>query len=736
MKCPLPLTIFRRWEFIAIFVLSCGTRHLWGENAPIDRHALVARHNPVLHTVDFSSPLSVGNGEFAFTCDITGLQTFAEEYYRKGMPVEAEARWAWQEEPNPHHYKLEDCDTVYKSAGGTTLSLPTNLSIPAAAWLRRNPHLQALAKIGLVFAPSDGQPFTSEKIEQPQQTLDLWRGTIVSHFRLEGVPVAIITVCHPELDLVAVRIESELVAQGRLGLNFDFPRDYDLATKNTPPVDWTHPENYITKVLDQTAQRADIRFTLYNISYHLAVGWKDSANFREVSPHRFRLSPDSQDRSLSAVFAFSPAGLSADLPQFEQVLAARTAYQENFWKSVAALDLTGSTNPAADKLEGRVVLSQYLTSIQLAGNVPPQETGLTASSWYGKHHTEMIWWQTAHFALWGRPDLLEKNLTWYLRHLGAAEALAQQRGLRGARWAKMVDPSDRESPGGNALIVWNQPHAIYLSELIYRTSPGRQVLERYKDLVLETADAMASMVNYDSSSGLYILGPPLWIAQEIYDPPTSENPTFELAYWYWAISVAQQWRERLGMPRDESWDDVLKKLSPLPEDDGKYVALQSHPDTWQNVQSRHDHPEMLMAMGLLPPTAVVDRNVMTRTLDAVLKQWDWKTKIWGWDYPMIAMTATRLQRPDLAMEILLRDGPNNRYLPNGHCPQSSDSARPPSGSDAANKPEIAVYLPANGAFLSAVALMVQGWDGCTEQLPGFPKDGSWQVRAEGWRGLP
>jgi hypothetical protein len=32
---------------------------------------------------------------------------------------------------------------------------------------------------------------------------------------------------------------------------------------------------------------------------------------------------------------------------------------------------------------------------------------------------------------------------------------------------------------------------------------------------------------------------------------------------------------------------------------------------------------------------------MTRTLDAVLSQWDWETKIWGWDYPMIAMTATR-----------------------------------------------------------------------------------------------
>jgi hypothetical protein len=114
---------------------------------------------------------------------------------------------------------------------------------------------------------------------------------------------------------------------------------------------------------------------------------------------------------------------------------------------------------------------------------------------------------------------------------------------------------------------------------------------------------------------------------------------------------------------------------------------------------------------------------MGRTLDAVLKEWDWDTKIWGWDYPMIAMAATRLGHPNVAMEVLLRDGPNNRYQASGHCPQKSDQA-------------IAAYLPANGAFLSAVALMVAGWDECIEKHPGIPKDGTWRVRAEGLRSLP
>ena len=48
--------------------------------APIDRHALVSRHDPVLRAFDTGAPLSVGNGELAFTADVTGLQTFAEAY--------------------------------------------------------------------------------------------------------------------------------------------------------------------------------------------------------------------------------------------------------------------------------------------------------------------------------------------------------------------------------------------------------------------------------------------------------------------------------------------------------------------------------------------------------------------------------------------------------------------------------------------------------------------------------
>ena len=46
----------------------------------IDRHALVTRNNPEVTAMDSLSSLSVGNGEFAYTVDATGLQTFPEVY--------------------------------------------------------------------------------------------------------------------------------------------------------------------------------------------------------------------------------------------------------------------------------------------------------------------------------------------------------------------------------------------------------------------------------------------------------------------------------------------------------------------------------------------------------------------------------------------------------------------------------------------------------------------------------
>ena len=44
----------------------------------INRYELINRHNPVLREFTPLAPLAGGNGELAFTADVTGIQTFPE----------------------------------------------------------------------------------------------------------------------------------------------------------------------------------------------------------------------------------------------------------------------------------------------------------------------------------------------------------------------------------------------------------------------------------------------------------------------------------------------------------------------------------------------------------------------------------------------------------------------------------------------------------------------------------
>src|SRR5439155_280107 len=96
------------------------------------------------------------------------------------------------------------------------------------------------------------------------------------------------------------------------------------------------------------------------------------------------------------------------------------AHWPRFWSDGGTLDLSASADPRSKELERRIVLSEYLTAVNSAGTIPPQETGETFNSWFGKAHLEMHWWHAAHFALWDRAALLERSLPWYTRVLPSA----------------------------------------------------------------------------------------------------------------------------------------------------------------------------------------------------------------------------------------------------------------------------------------------------------------------------
>lgn len=121
-----------------------------------------------------------------------------------------------------------------------------------------------------------------------------------------------------------------------------------------------------------------------------------------------------------------------------------------------------------------------------------------------------------HFAQWGRIELLELSMPWYQQHLPQAKARAASHGLSSAWRPKMVGPEGRESPSTiTPFLMWQQPHPIFLAELIYRDRPNPLTLAQYRELVFETADLLASFAHYDEKTDRYVLGPPLIPAQEV-----------------------------------------------------------------------------------------------------------------------------------------------------------------------------------------------------------------------------
>jgi hypothetical protein len=185
----------------------------------------------------------------------------------------------------------------------------------------------------------------------------------------------------------------------------------------------------------------------------------------------------------------------------------------------------------------------------------------------------------------------------------------------------------------------------------------------------------------------------------------------------------------LGLAREQKWDEVLTQLAAPTLDAGKYLFAETAPESYTDKKWVNDHPSVLAALGLLPPvpsrstygTPSIDPNAMRHTLDWIWDHWNWPDT-WGWDYPMVAMTAARLGEQERAIDALLLDTPKNHYGINGHNYQ---------------RPGLTIYLPGNGGILYATAMMAAGWGGAPSvNTPGFPTNGQWKVRWEGLKRAP
>ena len=685
----------------------------------INRFDLVNRHNVVLHEIDPLAVMSVGNGDFAFNADVSGMQSLENYYYENGIPLQTRTTWAWHSFPNTEHLQLKDA-TKETDFHGRPVYYASMQNSPAGEYYRKNPHPIPMGQISL--RRENFQPLIPEMITDINQKLDLWNGLVTSEYKIDGEQVVVETVSHPELGVVAFKIKSALLKSGKLIPAFRFPYSYDLSKKNKPAFDWSKPDEHQTKVIEQDDHHIVLQRTIDTSSYVVAIRWQGTGKWVKNSKHEFSLNFADSD-SLELVCEFSPTPLKNQIPTFEDTKNANAQSWNDYWTKGGAVDLSGSTDPRAPELERRIVLSQYLMKVNYSGSFPPQESGMANISWYGKHNSEVYWIHAAQFYQWNHTDLLEKGLKWYKKILPVAIADAKSKGFDGARWPKMAGINGRISPGGiNPFIIWNQPNPIYLCELVYRAHPDSATLNKYKDIVFESAKFLASYAWYDAKTDRYILGPPIKSVNEHNEENTTINPTFELTQWYYGLKVAQDWRERLQMERDSLWDNILKKLARPTIQDGKYVELETDPHMFD--RKGHFSSSMIMALGYLPKTPMIDEQIMKNTFDAIVERNGINSFV-SWSMGKGALTAARLGETKTAIDIVCNDVPKAKFLKTGYVLRPKEGIKNPA------------YLPVNSSFLEAIGLMAAGWDGAPDKVaPGFPEDGTWKVRVENMLRLP
>jgi len=155
--------------------------------APIDRYALVTRHNVELSRLDPESPLTVGNRRVrlhggrdrpADVCRAVREDHSARHAVAVGLAHVSESA-AVAHRP----VRIAEFDSHGRKAGYA--DIPGERT-PEIEWLRANPHrpapgprwVQADARRWLRAQPGD--------ISDVRQTLDLWNGIITSRFRVDG----------------------------------------------------------------------------------------------------------------------------------------------------------------------------------------------------------------------------------------------------------------------------------------------------------------------------------------------------------------------------------------------------------------------------------------------------------------------------------------------------------------------------------------------------------------------
>jgi protein-glucosylgalactosylhydroxylysine glucosidase len=294
------------------------------ENAQINRFPLTVRYSEINTGIDTLNALAVGNDGFYFVVDVTGLQTFPD-YYSKGNQLCTLSNWGV-----PDKTTFSGC--------------------------HRNQQRFQLGMIGLVILKNDGSEISIADIEQPVQKLNLWTGKVDSKFTVEGIPCHLELFCHPDFDLISVKVSSELMKMKRLKIKISFLQNIS----SLPGHNYNSLDIATTDILSDTNNMAIFKRTQDNQIYNLII-WKNSAELKQVSEYLYYLEPDFRDSVYSFSCQFLNDSGTGRIQNFGETEVASKKSWKKFWFNIGVNDSSEITN---NKTEHGSYLAKYFMRIQ------------------------------------------------------------------------------------------------------------------------------------------------------------------------------------------------------------------------------------------------------------------------------------------------------------------------------------------------------------------------------------
>jgi protein-glucosylgalactosylhydroxylysine glucosidase len=293
----------------------------------------------------------VGNGEFSFGVDLTGLQTFPE-FYTEGIPLMTMSDWGTDRE---------------EKAGNT--------------------FRYQLGTIGLSILRKNGQEISINDISKPVQELNLQDGEIESRFNIEGAPVLLKTVCHPDYDMISVKIVSDLIREHRIKIKIKFPS----CITSSKDLKFDLPGKSATRILADTNNYSILSRTHDIDNYYMLI-WRNSAELEEINPYLYFLDPHRSDSIFSFSFQFMKSLETGRMQNFGETEEASRRSWNKYWSTVNTLNYPEFTNASSGVAEKLNRISLYCTRIQCIVPHSREDIYLTYNNWFGKFNLELHWW--------------------------------------------------------------------------------------------------------------------------------------------------------------------------------------------------------------------------------------------------------------------------------------------------------------------------------------------------------